>query len=45
MTKLVAKGKVNKTPLTLKVRIIKSPLVDSAILKAVLSQRQKALVL
>ncbi|MEI6596914.1 MAG: hypothetical protein WCL13_01735 [bacterium] len=35
----------NKQAQTVRVRIIKAPLVDSGILKQVLEQRQRALVL
>lgn len=45
MTKLVPQQKSKKQFFNLKVRVIKAPLVDSNILREVLTQRQKALVL
>jgi len=45
MTKLKPNQNSNKHFFNLRVRVIKAPLVDSSILREVLTQRQKALVL
>ncbi|MDO8668403.1 MAG: hypothetical protein Q7K35_04940 [bacterium] len=45
MTKLKPKQESKKYFFNLRVRVIKAPLVDSCILREVLFQRQKALVL
>jgi len=45
MTKLNPFPKTKKQFFNIKVRVIKAPLVDSSVLREVLSQRQRALVL
>jgi len=45
MTKLIPQQKLKKQHFSLKVRVIRAPLVDSNILKEVLAERQRALVL
>ena len=45
MTKLIAKQNHKDQVFNLKVKVIKAPLVDSQILKQVLEQRQRAVVL
>ncbi|MDD4271423.1 MAG: hypothetical protein PHF50_01315 [Patescibacteria group bacterium] len=45
MTKSIFCQNSNKQAQCVKVRVIKAPLVDSRILKQVLAQRRKALVL
>jgi len=45
MTKLKPSQKSKKHFFNLRVRVIKAPLVDSNILREVLAQRQRALVL
>jgi len=45
MTKSIFCKNLKKQAQSVKVRIIRAPLVDSGILKQILAQRQKALVL
>ncbi|MBI2459479.1 MAG: hypothetical protein HYV53_02920 [Parcubacteria group bacterium] len=45
MTKSIFCRNLNKSTESIRVKIIKAPLVDSGVLKQVLTQRQKALVL
>lgn len=45
MTKLKPRQKSKKQPFILKVRVIRAPLVDSNILREVLADRRRALVL
>lgn len=45
MAKLKLKQKSEKHFFNLRVRVIKAPLVDSSILREVLAERQRALVL
>jgi len=45
MTKLNPSQKAKKHFFNLKVRVIKAPLVDSSVLRQILAQRQRAVVL
>jgi len=45
MTKSIFCQNLNKHAQSVRVRVIKAPLVDSGVLKQILAQRQRALVL